>query len=71
MRELIFSFKWETKNWITSATVIIINEYYNNITITEERDRMKAATISMIWNQLSLWIKELNVEHAKRSNHDV
>ena len=71
MRELTFFFKWEAKNWITSATIITIDEDHNNVTTTAERDRMKATAISMIWNQLSFWVKKFNVKHAKRSNNDV
>ena len=30
-RELIFSFKWKMKNWIISATIIVINANHNNV----------------------------------------
>ena len=40
------------KNWITFAIVIIINEYCNDIITTEKRNRIRAAMISIIWNEL-------------------
>ena len=59
------------KNWIISTTVIIIDEDHNDVTITLKRGRMRAATISMIWNQLLFWVEKSNVQHTKNSNNDV
>ena len=71
MRELTFSFKWETKNWVTFVTIITIDEDHNDVTTTAKRDRMRITTILMIWNQLSFWVEKLHVKSAKRSNNDV
>ena len=59
------------KDWIAFATIVEINKDYNNVIIIAEWDRIKIATILMIWITYFFVIKNFNIQYANRSNNDV